>query len=530
MGKLLEKEEREKITKLFNNTKTPYSYDKTVIDFFQEVVEKYPDNTAVIFNDKKYSYRELNICSNKLAYYLRTKGIGANDIVALVVERSFEMMVGIFAVLKAGGAYLPIDPDCPESRKRQIISDSKAKYVLTLNKFIDQVPADIAEVIDLNCDKYYIGDGSNPQKITKPKDIAYVIYTSGSTGKPKGVLIEHHSLVNRLQWMQKKYKLDSTDVILQKTTYTFDVSVWEILWCTLTGAAVCLLKPKKEHDVRAFAKLIEKYNVSVIHFVPSVLRIFLDYVGVMFDMNRLKSLKWVFASGEILTGNLVNRFNDIFSDYKAVLVNLYGPTEATIDVTYFACEKNKKYDIVPIGKPIDNIYLYILNDEFELLPIGEEGELYISGAGVAKGYLNNLDLTSKKFVENPFIKNTKMYSTGDIAKWNNDGQVIYIGRKDGQVKLRGLRIELGEVEYHISSYEPVEDSVVCVREDESGNQFLTAYIILSKGKEGVEAKEIKDYLKTKIQAYMIPSNFIFLDEFPLKPNGKVDRKKLNDMY
>jgi len=530
MSKMLSQAERDKILYKFNDTKTQYSFEKNICQMFEEQVRKTPDNIAVICGEQVYTYKELNTRANQLATFLREIGVGPEVIVALMVERSYEMMVAIFAIQKAGGAYLPIDPDYPEERKKQILMDSSVKYILTQSKFISQVPREIAHVIDLNDEQYYRGDGNNLEMVNSPYDIAYVIYTSGSTGKPKGVLIEHHSLVNRLLWMQKEYSIGSEDVIMQKTTYTFDVSVWEIFWWSITGAAVCLLPPRKEYDPRAFVKLIEKHKVSVIHFVPSVLRIFMDYIETDFDLERIKTLKWVFSSGEPLGVKLVERFNKVFcSDSSAMLINLYGPTEATIDVSHFACIKGRNYSNIPIGKPIDNTAFYILDQELNILPVGSPGDLYVSGAGLARGYLNNPLLTSEKFINNPFIKEGKMYKTGDIAKWTEDGDIIYLGRADNQVKLRGLRIELEEIEYYISTIDGIKDVVVLVREDEYDNQFLTAYIIREKNGMNIQAEDVKIYLTTKIPVYMIPTSFVFVSDFPLKSNGKIDKEKLKAM-
>lgn len=525
----LTNKEKEEVISDFNNTETPYSADKTVMDMFAEQAMMNPDKIAVICDDKTYTYGELNNRSNKLACYLRYKKVEPDDIVAVMVERSYEMIVGIFAILKAGGGYLPIDPQYPMSRKEMILRDSNVRLVLTMDKFKDMLPDDMVEAVNLNNEEILKGfsSGTDLHKITSPHDIAYVIYTSGTSGIPKGVVIEHHSLVNRLQWMQKKYGIDSTDVILQKTIYTFDVSVWEIFLWAISGASVCMLKPKKEHDVRAFVKLIEKNRVTVMHFVPSVLRVFLEYIETQFNLDRVKSLKWVFSSGETLGSNIVNKFNGILGEkYQAALVNLYGPTEATIDVTYFNCHKNVRYTNVPIGKPIDNTRIYILDEELNPLPVNAEGELYISGVGVAREYLNRKELTRKCFIDDPFVPGMRMYKTGDIAKWNDKREVCYIGRKDNQVKLRGLRIELGEVEHHICCHERVEDAVVCVKEDISGNQHMIAFVIPATTDNKAQPGELTEYLKDRIPMYMIPTAFVFLSEFPLKASGKVDRSKL----
>ncbi|HEX3045916.1 MAG TPA: amino acid adenylation domain-containing protein, partial [Bacillota bacterium] len=358
-----------------------------------------------------------------------------------------------------------------------------------------------------------------------PHSPAYVIYTSGSTGKPKGVMIEHHSVINRLHWMQRKYQLTPDDRILQKTPYTFDVSVWELFWWSFYGAGVCFLEPGAEKDPGAIVAAIEKYRITTIHFVPSMLHAFLDFVEIHNLTGCLTSLRQVFASGEALSLPLVKKFGQVIRGRLDVqLHNLYGPTEATVDVSYFDCFESPDPELIPIGKPIDNIRLYITGSHALPQPVGIPGELWIAGAGVGRGYLNQPELTAEKFVVRAFRETPqRIYRTGDLARWLPDGNIEFLGRIDHQVKIRGFRIELDEIENHLLGYEPVQEAVVITRKDNGGNQYLCAYFV---GRRETTAAEIKDYLALKLPDYMIPAYFIRLNRMPLSANGKLDRKAL----
>ncbi|ASA21621.1 non-ribosomal peptide synthetase [Paenibacillus donghaensis] len=516
----------------FNDTAAAYSEDTTLVQQFEARVAEQPLAPAVYGKDTVYSYGELNRAANRLAHILRSSGAGSGAIVALMLERSFDMLVGVFGVLKAGAAYLPLDEQSPPVRLERMLADSSPGWIITegihsrppiLPATTEWVPLD--SLTDLDLPETNLPDG--PQ----PGDLAYVIYTSGSTGDPKGVLMEHGALVNRIEWMQTQFPITSKDILFQKTVYTFDVSVWELVWWATTGAAVCLLPPRKENDPRVFVRLIEKTGVSVVHFVPSVLRLFLEYIGSGFALERLRSLRYVFCSGEALTAPLARQFYDTFpAEYGVKLINLYGPTEAAIDVTYHVCERNSLEQQIPIGRPIDNIRLYVLRDDLSLASIGEIGQLYISGTGLARGYLNQPQLTQEKFVPNPYEPGQRMYRTGDLAAWNLEGEVLYAGREDDQIKLRGLRIELGEVEGALLRSVHVKAAVAGVRTGDAGEQFLTAFVIAAANAEPLPDKEklkiMRAELALYLPAYAIPTDFIWIDDIPLKPNGKADRSLL----
>ncbi|HEX3030485.1 MAG TPA: amino acid adenylation domain-containing protein, partial [Clostridia bacterium] len=343
-------------------------------------------------------------------------------------------------------------------------------------------------------------------------------------GNPKGVMIEHYSVINRLNWMQKKYPIGTEDVILQKTPFTFDVSVWELFWWAFRGARVCFLKPGGEKDPEAIAEAIENNKVTTMHFVPSMLNAFMEYMEEHGGIDRLSSLKKVFASGEALSAQQVKRFNRLF--YKSngtELYNLYGPTEATVDVSYFDCSTGDEPEVIPIGKPIDNINLYILDKNNRLQPIGVAGELHIAGDGLARGYLGRPELTEEKFVPNHFVPGTRMYKTGDLARWLPDGNIEYLGRIDQQVKIRGFRIELGEIESKLTEYPAVKEAVVIDRDNAAGDRYLSAYYVSD---EVISAQSIRTHLLKVLPDYMLPSFIVRIDEIPLTANGKIDKKKL----
>jgi len=524
---LIGEEEKKQILFEFNDTKANYPMDKTIHQLFEEQAEKTPHKVAVVYGDEKLTYMELNGKANRLARMLRKKGVKEDSIVGIMVERSMEMIIGIMGILKAGGAYLPIDPAYPEDRIRYMLEDSGVRILLTHKGFGDKAGCEI-EKIRLDEMELYKGEAQNLGKVSDANHMAYVIYTSGTTGKPKGVMIEHGALINRINWMQKKYPINEDDVLLQKTPYTFDVSLWELFWWSISGASVCMLEQGGEKDPVSIIKAVEKNKVTTMHFVPSMLDMFLDYAGSHSVKADISSLRQVFASGEALTLQHVNRFKEILGKKQGVkLINLYGPTEATVDVSYYDCMEVEREDTIPIGKPIDNIELYVLDKSNHIQPVGVHGELCIAGAGLARGYLNKPELTAEKFVPNPYIPGEKMYRTGDLARWLPDGNIEFLGRIDHQVKIRGCRIELGEIESHLAEHEDIKEAVVKVWENENADKYLCAYITPeNKGSKLPETSRMKEYLMKLLPEYMVPSYFVELDELPLTTNGKVDRKAL----
>ncbi len=496
----------------WNDTFKDYPRDKTIHQLFEEQVEKTPNLVAVVFEEKELTYAELNIKANQLAHYLRSQGVKQDTLVAISLERSLELVISILGVLKAGGAYVPLDPSYPEDRLQFMLQDSQSFLLITHSKFQD-------------CFANNETGFDNPVFVNHPSDLAYVIYTSGSTGKPKGVMNTHLGLVNRILWMQEQYLLKRTDRVLQKTTFSFDVSVWEFFWPLITGACLVIARPHIHKDAEALIESIQQQKISVIHFVPSMLSNFLEGEKV----ETCHSLRLVFASGEALSTVLQDRF---YHRLNAELHNLYGPTEAAIDVSYWHCKQDCPLHTVPIGKPIANMQLYILDKLLQPVPIGVSGELYIGGVGLARGYLNRPELTAGRFIPHPFAsseENLRLYRTGDTVRYLQDGNIEYLGRMDDQVKIRGFRIEIGEVESAIISYPDVKQCVVIAREDE-GDKKLVAYLVTStRLKEEASADfivHLRDHISRILPDYMIPLVFVFLENIPLTQSGKVDRHSL----
>ncbi len=517
---ILTEEERQQILIDFNNTKEDYPKDKTINQLFEEQAERTPDNIAVVYEDHKLTYRELNERTNQLARVLRDKGVGSDSIVGIMVERSLEMIVGIMGVLKAGGAYLPIDPEYPDDRISYILEDSKAELILTQSKYVKNIEFD-GEILNLESEQSYSKEEAKLENINSPKDLAYIIYTSGSTGNPKGVMIEHESAINTLTEMERNYPLTKEDVYLLKTSYTFDVSVTEIFGWFIGNGKLAILNPGEEKDVIGILNAIEKYKVTHVNFVPSMLNVLLEGLDER-NVNKLNSLKYVFAAGEALSKETVNRFYRLIR--TAELENIYGPTETTIYVTRYSLKNfDKETKNIAIGKPLSNIKAYIIDKNSNIQPIGIRGELCFAGIGLGRGYLNRPELTAEKFVENPFVLGERMYKTGDLARWLPDGNIEYLGRIDHQVKIRGYRIELGEIENKLLSHEDVKETAVIAIDDNSGNKYICAYVV-SEGELTVSA--LRAYLSKDLPDYMIPSYFIQLEKLPLTKNGKVDRKAL----
>lgn len=507
-----------------------YTHDKTITELFEQVASICPENIAVYLDKATITYRKFNEDVNQYAHYLREKGVTRNLIVAVIMSRSYDMLCAIFAIIKAGGTYLPISPDYPEKRKRQILETARAQFLIIESNSSRELN-DVAPILLLPNEDMGSYSKKNLVSINEPNDIVYTIFTSGSTGIPKGVMIAHHSLVNRIEWMQNRFPLNAEDVLFQKTHCGFDVSIWEIFWWSITGAGLTLLPSGKEDNIILMLKTIMEKKVTVIHFVPPVLRIFLDYLAIGNKASKADSLRFVFSSGEALDAHTVNHFNELFhqSEYPQ-LVNLYGPTEATIDVTYFICEKKTYYHEIPIGKPIDNVELIVLDEFGEPLQPGQVGELYLSGVCLAKGYLNDPERTKQSFLQLTGEQNKIIYKTGDLVKWNNQGELCYLGRKDQQVKINGIRIELGEIEHQLKSNNNIAQAVVLFLTLPNAMQKLVAFIKLRNEFLSLDEYAVKSYLQDCLPHYMIPTDYVVMNEFPLKENGKLNRKKLAEEY
>ncbi|TBO44290.1 non-ribosomal peptide synthetase [Pedobacter kyonggii] len=528
-GQEITEEAKYKLLFEFNSTSIPISTEYSLMELFENQVSKNPQAIAVKDFNHNLTYRELNARANSLARVLIKKGVGAESIIPIMVERSIDMVIGIFAILKAGGAYLPIDTTFPKSRISYILEDSKAFFLLTTSDLTFLVDESVQIIcLDSGIDRTESED--NIGGVSSPNDLAYIIYTSGSTGNPKGVMIENRSLLNRLQWMQQAYPIFPGDTILQKTSISFDVSVWELFWWAIQGATLALLVPNDEKFPDKIIDAIEHFGVTTMHFVPSMFGAFLESLNDSIPsdegalVNKIRSVRQIFSSGEALLPWHVNEFNNkIFKHNGTQLINLYGPTEATIDVSYYNCPSDIYCDRVFIGNPINNIKLFVLGENMELLPIGEIGELYIEGVGLARGYLNNPELTKSKFVNNPFDRSKRLYKTGDQVRWSLEGKLEYIGRIDHQVKLRGYRIETGEIEISLCRHFNVRDAVVTIQENANSSRFLCAFVIL---KDPSIESDFRLFLEEWLPDYMIPSDFISIKEFPLNLNGKIERKAL----
>ncbi|RAJ26891.1 non-ribosomal peptide synthetase [Pedobacter cryoconitis] len=523
---LLTETDRKLIKEVFNDTTAAYSDEETLVSVFEKQAEYTPDALAVQLGDYKCTYGELNSKSAKMAtYLLQVASLKTGDLAGILLEREQALMPGLFGILKAGAAYVPIDTNAPIERISAIINDAKIKVLITRSKYLKDITVNCL-VINLDEVSEAI-EACTALNIAKPSpgNLAYVIYTSGSTGVPKGVMIEHRSVINRICWMQKIFPLSAADVVLQKTPLFFDVSVWELFWWTFAGASLCLLPPGSEKDPDEIVHAISEKQVTVIHFVPSMLGAFLTAIKNKPFSQQLKQLRLVFSSGEALRTEHVQQFNRLLQNTCGTrLINLYGPTEATVEVSFYECLPGRNEVSVPIGKPIDNIRLYIVDSSNRMVPIGVPGELCIAGVGLARGYLHNDTLTKEKFIEVPNPLNERFYKTGDLVRWLPDGNILYLGRMDNQVKIRGFRIELGEIETWLGKYNGITDAIVAVKE-KNDEKYLIAYYTAD---DAIEAAAIKKYLQGKLPEYYLPSYYMQLSALPLTPNGKLDTRALPD--
>lgn len=519
---MLSDAERRQLLVEWNDTRVPYPTNVTLHKLIEEQIEKAPDSVAVIAEPERLTYRQLNERANQLAHHLQKSGVGPDVLVAVCAERSLELVIALLAILKAGGAYVPFDPEYPKDRLETMLRDANPPVVLTQAHLLDRLPEGANSIFFLDRDWPSLSSESteNMPPTASGKNLAYAIYTSGSTGKPKGVPNVHEGIVNRLLWMQDMYQLTQKDRVLQKTPFSFDVSVWEFFWPLLTGATLVMARPGGHRDPAYLVNLIAEQEITTLHFVPSMLSIFLESSG----LERCRSVRQVFASGEALPFELQQRF---FERLGAELHNLYGPTEAAVDVTYWRCRSNSEQSIVPIGRPIANTKIYILDGNLQPVPIGVSGELHIGGIGLARGYLNRPDLTAEKFIPDPFSEapGARLYKTGDLARFLADGNIEYLGRIDHQVKLRGFRIELGEIEAVLGECAGILQAAVIVREDNPGDKRLVAYVIAAPGKQ-VDVENLRTALKDRLPEYMVPSRFVLVEAFPMTTSGKVDRKAL----
>ena len=520
---LLSEEERDRLLVKWNATQADYPRGRCLHELFGEQVQRTPEAVALIYEDRTLSYRELDRYSSQLAWYLQSLGVGPDVIVGVCLERSVEMVLCVLGVMKAGGAYLPLDPQYPAQRLIFMLEDTQSPVMLTQSAVLERVFEPVERLdpsarwvcMDREWERITQESESAPVSGARSENLAYVIYTSGSTGQPKGVMTSHSAIVNRLTWMDCAYGLRCTDRVLQKTPFSFDVSVWELFWPLLKGAGLVLARPEGHKDSDYLLEVIGKGEVSVIHFVPSMLSQFLESPS----LGGCGSLRDVICSGEALTPEVVAEFS---GKLPARLHNLYGPTEAAIDVSFWECDPREA--AVAIGRPIANTQLYVLDEQLEPVPIGVAGELYIAGAGLARGYVHRPGLTAQRFIANAYGNGERLYRTGDRVRYRMDGNLEFLGRCDQQVKIRGYRIELGEVESALRGQAGVSQAVVVAREDEPGQRRLVGYVVGTL--EESDTHKLRAELKRSLPEYMIPAVLVVLECLPLTANGKIDRQKL----
>ncbi len=540
---MLSEAERHLLLREWNDTRADYPEEKTLHELFQEQVELTPHHMAVVFEDQQVTYWELNREANRYARLLRYRGMILGTIAALLVERSIDMIVGILGILKAGGAYLPIDIECPGDRIQYILKDSRTPFLLSSPSM--NIENSFLTIIDINSGQTGFEDDSNLTSTAKAFHPAYVIYTSGTTGWPKGVVVEHGAVLNLLFALHSRYPLTKRDTYLLKTSYLFDVSITELFGWFLEGGRLAVLEAGGEKDPEAILAMIVRECVTHINFVPSMFNAFFYMLnaGKIYCLSRLK---YIFLAGETLLPDAVNKFRELKS--RVVLENLYGPTEAAVYASGYSLADWNGSGMIPIGKPLENVGLYVLDGSGHFQPVGVPGELCISGVGLGRGYLNRPESTAEKFVlvhsswlttdrrekkasssrELPMSYELSamscLYKTGDLVRWLPDGNLEFHGRLDRQVKIRGFRIETGEIENLLQKHKKIREAAVITRE-EGDDKYLCAYVI-PYSEETFNVSELREYLSRSLPGYMIPSYFVPLSRLPLTSSGKLDRKKL----
>jgi amino acid adenylation domain-containing protein len=493
---------------------------------FEAQAEASPEAVALVFEGEPLSYGELNVRANKLAHFLRELGTGPEVSVAVCLERSVWAVVAILGILKAGAACVPLDAQYPRERAAFMLEDSETVVLLTQRGLLEHLPPHKARVVCLDAEWETIAKEpcENPAHEVDAENAALVIYTSGSTGQSKGVTLNHRGLTNRILWGQDSYGLSADDRVLQYFSYSFDFAVWEIFSALAAGARLVLARPGGQQDAAYLVRLIDEQKVTVMGCVPSMLDLLLDEPGI----ERSVSLRKVFCGGEALAVELQERF---LERTDAELQNTYGPTEASIDVTYWVCRREGERTSVPIGLPVANTQIYLLDRHLQPVPVGVPGELHIGGLSRARGYLRQPALTAEKFIPNPFshAPGVRLYKTGDLARYRADGAIEFLGRLDDQVKVRGFRIEPGEIEAALSRHALVREAVVVARDRAVDGKRLVAYVVAETAGTSLNGElqnELRRFLKERLPEYMIPSAFVRLEALPLMANGKLDRRAL----
>ncbi len=523
---MLAEEERYEVVERFNQTRAEYPEGLCLHQLFEQQAQRAPDAVAVEAGGEQVTYAELDERAEKLARRLLGIGVGPESLVAVMVERSVRLVVALLGALKAGGAYAPLDPSYPAERLSFMLQDSEAKVLLTEQSLTGRVTAGGLQTVILDAeDETATPPTPSRRNGVSAQNLAYVIYTSGSTGRPKGAMNTHAGICNRLFWMQHAYRLTPADAVLQKTPFSFDVSVWEFFWPLMTGARLVLAEPDGHRDAAYLARIVNERRVTTAHFVPSMLGFFLEAGGAP----EGGPLRRVICSGEALSFDLQERFFKLAAGTE--LHNLYGPTEAAVDVTYWRCRRGAVEARVPIGRPIANLRIYILDGQGEPTAVGLTGEIHIGGVGLGRGYWGRPGLTAERFVPDPFEVEPggRLYRTGDAARWLPDGEVEYLERMDQQVKIRGFRIELGEIESVLRKHARVSEAAVAVKAGAGGDKRLVAYLVADdegEQEDSLTPSKLREWLGRQLPDYMTPSAFVRLDSLPLTPSGKLDRKAL----
>nr|ABW84364.1 OciE [Planktothrix agardhii NIES-205] len=525
-----------------HNSEVDYPVDKCIHQLFEEQVERTPDAVAVVFECQQLTYNELNCRANQLAHYLQSLGVKPDELVGICVERSLEMIVGILGILKAGGAYVPLDPEYPQERLNFMLEDSQVKVLVTQAKLVESIPQHQAQLICLDTDWEKIAQNitSNPESGVKPDNLTYIIHTSGSTGKPKGVLVNHANVVRLFAATDSWYHFNSQDVWTLFHSYAFDFSVWEMWGALLYGGRLVIVPYLVTRSPESFYELLCQEKVTILNQTPTAFRQLIQAEeSVKGDISPLLrevgkdsvtetdlSLRLVIFGGESLEINSLQPWFDRHGDQLPQLVNMYGITETTVHVTYrplSMADVNSTASV--IGRPLPDLQVYLLDQYLQPVPVGVPGEMYVGGAGVAKGYLNRPELTTERFISSPFEHSNKLYKTGDLARYWPNGELEYLGRIDNQVKIRGFRIELGEIEALLASHPQIWETVVLVWDDTAGDKRLVAYIV-PQPEITIIIDEIRQFLKAKLPDYMVPNAFVILEALPLTTNGKIDRRAL----
>jgi len=530
---MLTEAERHHLLVEWNETKTNYPGDKCIHELFEEQVERTPDALALVFENEHLTYRELNCRANQLAHYLQGLGAGPEVLVGIFMDRSVEMVIGILGILKAGGAYVPLDPIYPKERLAFMLEDMRAPVILTQQGLAADLPPNSAKIIYLRApdEKSEVDDAradENPLSGVKPENLAYVIYTSGSTGKPKGVLVTHANVVRLFTATESWFHFGQGDIWTMFHSHAFDFSVWELWGALLYGGRLVVVPYEVSRSPGAFYALLVKEGVTVLNQTPSAFKQLMQAEESLRGEEDI-SLRLIIFGGEALELQSLKPWIKRHGDKKPQLINMYGITETTVHVTYrpITAEDVQLRRGSVIGIPIPDLQVYVLDRNLQPVPMAVPGELYVGGAGLARGYLNRPELTSGRFVPNPFsnIPGERLYKSGDVVRYLPDQDLEYLGRTDHQVKIRGFRVELGEIEAMLGRHEAIREVVVMAREDVPGDQRLVAYLVPNE-KQTPSVSVLRQYLKEKLPEYMVPNAFMILEKVPLTPNGKIDRKAL----